>query len=291
MFQGTYTAIVTPFAADGSIDLEVYRQLIELQIAGGVTGIVPVGTTGESPTVGFDEHKMLIERAIEFAAGRVQIVAGTGGNATSEAIELTAYAKTIGATGTLQVTPYYNKPSNEGLIRHFSAVADIGLPVMLYNVPGRTGREIPIEVAAKLANSHPNIVAIKEAGGSVDRVSALRNAAPGLAILSGDDSLTLPMISVGAVGIVSVASNVVPVEVSTMVRLALDGRFAEARAIHERLYPLFRDLFIETNPVPVKTALAMMGRIQERFRLPLCEIDAGKRAKLEATLRQVGLLP
>lgn len=291
MFQGTYTAIVTPFAADGSIDLEAYRQLIELQIAGGVTGIVPVGTTGESPTVDFDEHKLLIERAVEFAAGRVQIVAGTGGNATSEAIELTQYAKTVGAAGTLQVTPYYNKPSNEGLIRHFSAVADIGLPVMLYNVPGRTGREIPIEVAAKLAGSHPNIVAIKEAGGSVDRVSALRHAAPGLAVLSGDDSLTLPMIAVGAVGIVSVASNVVPVEVSTMVRLALDGRFVEARAIHERLYPLFRDLFIETNPIPVKTALAMMGRIQERFRLPLCEIDAGKRAKLEATLRQVGVLP
>lgn len=290
MFQGTYTAVVTPFGADGKIDLEAYRRLIEEQIAGGVAGLVPVGTTGESPTVDFDEHKMLIERTTEFVAGRVQVIAGTGGNATSEAIELTEYAKQAGATATLQVTPYYNKPSNAGLLRHFQAVADIGLPVVLYNVPGRTSREIPLNVVAQLA-TYPNIVAIKEAGGSVDRVSQIRQVAPSLEILSGDDALTLPMVAVGAVGVISVASNVAPARVARLVNLALQGRFADARAEHEALYPLFRDLFIETNPVPVKTALAMMGRIQENFRLPLCAMEPANRATLEATLSSLGLIP
>lgn len=289
MFQGTYTAVVTPFGADGKIDLEAYRRLIEEQIAGGVAGLVPVGTTGESPTVDFDEHKMLIERTTEFVAGRVQVIAGTGGNATSEAIELTEYAKQAGATATLQVTPYYNKPSNAGLLRHFQAVADIGLPVVLYNVPGRTSREIPLNVVAQLA-TYPNIVAIKEAGGSVDRVSQIRQVAPSLEILSGDDALTLPMVAVGAVGVISVASNVAPARVARLVNLALQGRFADARAEHEALYPLFRDLFIETNPVPVKTALAMMGRIQENFRLPLCAMEPATRAALASTLRALELI-
>ncbi len=287
--EGTYTAIVTPFDREGRVDFKRLRDLVEWQIAEGVEGLVPVGTTGESPTLDYDEHEKVIEEVIRAAKRRVQVIAGTGANSTKEALELTRHAKDAGADATLQVTPYYNKPTPNGLVQHFSAVADLGLPVVLYNVPGRAGRDIPLDVAAKLSE-HPNVVAIKEAAGSVERVSQLAARCPKLTVLSGDDSLTLPMMSVGARGVVSVASNVAPRAVGDLVRHALAGRFAEARALHHQYYALFTDLFLETNPVPVKAALAMLGRIEEIYRLPLCPMEAATRKRLEATLRACGLL-
>lgn len=287
MFKGTYTAIVTPFTRKGDVDYDAFGRLIEMQIADGVEGLVPVGTTGESPTLTMAEHHRVIEFTIKASAGRVKVIAGTGGNATAEALELTQHAKDAGADATLQVTPYYNKPSQMGLIKHFEAVADLGLPVVLYNVPGRSSREITVETVATLSQ-HPHIVAIKEAGGDVDRVSRIADACR-LPILSGDDTLTLPMMAVGAVGVISVASNVVPGPVSNMVRAVLQGRWEEAREAHQRLYPLFADLFIDTNPVPVKAALAMMGRITESYRLPLCPMTEQARTKLKSTMIRVGL--
>jgi len=288
MFQGTYTAIVTPFDRNGKVDLIRYRELIDFQIAGGVSGIVPVGTTGESPTLNYEEHRKVIEATISINRGRVKIIAGTGGNSTDEALELTTHARDVGADATLQVTPYYNKPSREGLIRHFTAVADLGLPVVLYNVPGRTGKEIPVDAVAELAK-HPKIVSIKEAGGSADRVSQIRNLCD-LEILSGDDALTLPMMVLGAVGVISVASNIIPAEVSRLVSAALAGRWDEARRLHYQYYRVFTDLFLDTNPVPVKAALAMMGRIDEVYRLPLCEMTEPLRAKLKQTLSAAGII-
>lgn len=287
-WAGAYTAIVTPFTRSGAVDFERFRDLIEFQIANGIDGLVPVGTTGESPTLNYAEHEKVIEVAIETARKRVKIIAGTGANSTAEALELTRHARDAGADATLQVTPYYNKPNAQGLIRHFTAVADLGLPVVLYNVPGRTGKEIPVDVVAELRR-HPNVVAIKEAGGSVDRVSQILSRCD-IEVLSGDDALTLPMMAVGAVGVISVASNLVPRRVADMVHHALAGRWAEARALHYALYPLFADLFIDTNPIPVKTALAMMGKIEEVFRLPLCEMSEPLRKRLTETLKKSGVL-
>ena len=288
MFEGTYTAIVTPFDRSGKVDLIRFRELIEFQIAGGVTGIVPVGTTGESPTLNYQEHEKVIEAAINISKKRIKIIAGTGANSTDEAIELTKHAKAAGADATLQVTPYYNKPSREGLIRHFSAVADLGLPVVLYNVPGRTGKEIPIDVVVDLSK-HGNIVSIKEAGGSADRVSQIRSQCD-LEVLSGDDALTLPMMVLGAVGVISVASNIIPAEVTRLVSAALAGRWDEARRLHYQYYRVFNDLFLDTNPVPVKAALAMMGRIEESYRLPMCEMTEPLRNKLKQTLSAAGII-
>jgi 4-hydroxy-tetrahydrodipicolinate synthase len=287
-FTGTFTALVTPFNADGSVDFSAFRALVQWQIENGVEGLVPVGTTGESPTLGFHEHINVIQATVEAAAGKAAIIAGTGANSTSEAIELTRAALGSGADATLQVTPYYNKPNAEGLCRHFASVADLGLPVVLYNVPGRAGREIPLDVVMRLA-AHPNVAAIKEAAGSVERVSAIRNACE-LPVLSGDDSLTLPMISVGACGVISVASNVIPREMSTLVRRALANDLAGARELHRAWYPLFHDLFIDTNPIPVKTALALMGRVGSTFRLPLCEPSEAIREQLNRTLRSLNIL-
>ena len=288
--SGTITALVTPFARDGSVDYGALKALVDEQTAAGVEGICSVGTSGESPTLTHEEHHRVIEKTIEFAAGKCTIVAGTGANSTAEALSLTRAAIACGgADACLQVTPYYNKPNPEGLYRHFMSVADLGLPVILYNVPGRTGREIPLSVVKRLA-AHPNVVAIKEAAGSVDRVSAVRDAAPGLTVLSGDDSLALPMIAVGAAGVISVASNVVPREMGDMVRLALAGDFVRARALHEKYYRLFRDLFIDVNPVMVKEALAAMGKCERVFRLPLCETDDAKLAQLKGTMKDLGLV-
>jgi len=288
--SGTITAMATPFCKDGSVDYGVLKAIVEEQVAGGVEGICAVGTSGESPTLDHAEHHAVIEKTIEYAAGRVKIVAGTGANSTAEAVSLTKAAIAMGgADASLQVTPYYNKPNAEGLYRHFMTVADLGMPVILYNVPGRAGKEIPLDVVARLA-AHPNIVAIKEAAGSVDRVSAIKNAVPGFTVLSGDDSLTVPMISVGASGVISVASNVIPREMGDMVRAALSGDFAKALEYHAKFYPLFRDLFIDTNPVMVKEALAMLGKIERVFRLPLCETTEANRERLRATLKNTGVL-
>ena len=285
---GTFTALVTPFNTDGSVDYPALRDLIRWQIENGVTGLVPVGTTGESPTLEFAEHIQVISATAEAAAGKAVIIAGTGANSTAEAVELTRAVLDVGVDATLQVTPYYNKPNAEGLYRHFLSIAELGLPVVLYNVPGRAGKEIPLDVVVRLA-SHPNIAAIKEAAGSVDRVSAIRNACE-LPVLSGDDSLALPMISVGACGVISVASNVIPKEMSALIRLALANDLAGARELHRVYYPLFRDLFIDTNPIPVKTALTLMSRVGPTFRLPLCEPTESVRDQVSRTLRSLNLL-
>lgn len=285
---GTFTALVTPFNTDGSVDYPALRDLVRWQIENGVTGLVPVGTTGESPTLEFAEHIQVISATAEAAAGKAVIIAGTGANSTAEAVKLTRAVLDVGVDATLQVTPYYNKPNAEGLYRHFLSIAELGLPVVLYNVPGRAGKEIPLDVVVRLA-SHPNIAAIKEAAGSVDRVSAIRNACE-LPVLSGDDSLALPMISVGACGVISVASNVIPKEMSALIRLALANDLAGARELHRVYYPLFRDLFIDTNPIPVKTALTLMSRVGPTFRLPLCEPPESVRDQVSRTLRSLNLL-
>ena len=286
--RGVYTALITPFA-DGAVDYETLREIVEKQVKAGVAGIVPVGTTGESPTLSYEEHSRVIRTVIEQAAGRCQIIAGTGANSTTEAIELTQHAKAAGADATLQVTPYYNKPTQEGLFRHFSAVADQGgLPVVLYNIPGRSGVPIAETTVARLSRN-PMIVAVKEAGGSVDRVSAIRNLCD-IQILSGDDALTLPMMAVGAAGVISVASNLIPEEMVRMVSEFLQGNAGEALQLHRKYYGLFRDLFVETNPIPIKAAMAMAGMIREEYRLPLCEMAAANREKLAATMKQCGVL-
>lgn len=288
MFKGVYTAMVTPFNEDGSVDYGRLRTFLEEQVAAGVAGVVPVGTTGESPTLDHREHLKVIETTAEIVDKRIQVIAGTGANSTAEAIELTREVLPMGVDATLQVTPYYNKPSSEGLYRHFSTIADLGLPVVLYNVPGRASKEIPLDVVVRLS-THETIVAIKEAAGSVDRVSAIR-AACRLEVLSGDDSLALAMMAVGAKGVISVASNIIPSEMAQLCALAAENRFAEALAIHDRYYHLFRDLFIETNPVPVKAALALMGKMPEVYRLPLCELAPVNREKLAATMRAAQII-
>ena len=288
MFPGAYTALVTPFGRDGAVDYGRLRELVEFQIAGGIDGLVPVGTTGESPTLDVDEHLEVIRVVVETAARRVKVVAGTGANSTAEALELTAQAKAMGVDGTLQVTPYYNKPTQAGLIKHFSAVADLGLPVVLYNVPGRAGCEIAVPTVAELAR-HPHVVAVKEAAGSVDRVSRLK-AACEIEVLSGDDGLTLPMMSVGACGVISVASNVAPKAVADLVHAAAAGRWDEARALHYKYYALFNDVFIETNPIPIKAAMEMAGLGPAVYRLPLCEMAPANRDKLRATLQACGVV-
>ncbi|MGA0334279.1 MAG: 4-hydroxy-tetrahydrodipicolinate synthase [Kiritimatiellia bacterium] len=290
MFSGVYTAIVTPFKTDGSVDTDALERLVDQQIEGGVSGLVPVGTTGESPTLSYEEHIDVIRRVQKRAGGRVQIIAGTGGNSTREACELTRAAIDLGCDATLQVTPYYNKPSDDGLLAHFMAVADLGLPVVLYNVPGRAGKALSIELIQRCA-AHPKVVSVKEAGGSVDRVSQILALQPDLCVLSGDDPLTLPMISVGAKGVISVASNAFPERVVAIVKAALEGDFATARTLHLQNHSLFSALLgMEVNPLPIKTALAMMGRIEEVFRLPLCSMTEENRIRLEEMLNREGVL-
>lgn len=289
ILNGTITALVTPFAQNGEVDYGALEALVKEQVAGGVEGICAVGTTGESPTLSHDEHHKVIEKVIEYAEGKVKIVAGTGANSTSEAVSLTRAALAMGgADACLQVTPYYNKPNAEGLYRHFMTVADLGLPVVLYNVPGRAGKEIPLSVVERLAK-HPNIIAIKEAAGSVDRVSAIRNSNPDFTVLSGDDSLALPMASVGAEGVISVASNIIPREMGDMMRAALRGDFATALKYHSKYYPLFRTLFIDTNPVMVKEGLALLGRIERSFRLPMCGTTDANLEELKRVMAEAGL--
>lgn len=288
MFTGAYTALATPFRPDGSLDAARLRDLVERQVAAGIDGLVPVGTTGESPTLDTSEHIEVIRIVVEAAAGRVQVVAGTGANSTAEAIELTQAALDLGANGTLQVTPYYNKPTQTGLIRHFSAIADLGLPVVLYNVPGRSSCEIAVSTIAELAR-HPKVVCVKEAGGSVDRVSRIKDVCD-IDVLSGDDALTLPMMAVGAGGVISVASNVAPQAVADLVHAAAAGRWTDALALHRRYYSLFTRLFVETNPIPVKAAMEMAGLGPAFYRLPLCEMSTANRALLHDTLQQLDLL-
>lgn len=275
------------------MDTEAYRSLIEAQIAAGVDGIVPVGTTGESPTLTHREHMEVIRLAVEYAAGRCQIIAGTGSNSTTEAIAMTQEAAAMGADGTLQVCPYYNKPSQEGLYQHFKAIAECSpLPVLLYSIPGRSGIEIAVETVARLAADCPTIVAIKEAGGSVDRVNRLVQAVPeDFAILCGDDGLTVPFISCGAVGLVSVTSNVAPVQMKELVDAALSGDGKRALALQKKYYPLMKGLMsLDVNPVPIKAALALRGDISWELRLPLAPLAESKRAELADLLRRFDLM-
>src|ERR1700677_4692750 len=291
MFRGTYTALVTPFR-NNQIDEAALGQLIEFQIENGITGIIPVGTTGESPTLDHEEHIRVIELAVKFARGRVKIIGGTGSNSTVEAIELTQEAEKVGADAALLVAPYYNKPSQEGLFRHFKAIAAATkLPLILYSIPGRCGIEIGVETMRRLAEACPNIVAIKESGGSIERVNALRAALPEeFDILSGDDFITLSFMAAGARGVISVASNIAPRDVVDMVAAAAAGKYDVAQKMHERLYPLFRDLFIEPNPVPTKTALGWLGKISPEVRLPLCEMGEATSKKLRSTLESLELI-
>jgi len=287
MFRGTFTALVTPFR-NGAVDFTALEKLIEGQVAAGITGIVAVGTTAESPTLTQEEKHEIIQRTIKIAKGRCQVIAGAGTNSTGDSIEATKFAEKAGADGALLVAPYYNKPSQEGLFRHFKAIADATkLPVMLYNIPGRCGVDIGPDTVLRLAESCRNIVSIKEASGSVDRVAELRRRLPEeFTILSGDDGLILPFMSVGAVGVVSVASNLFPGELCSLVRACESGDFKSAENLHRRMGAIFKDLFIEPNPVPAKTALAWRGAISFEVRLPLCEMSEANQARLRKTLEE-----
>ncbi len=291
MFAGTFTALVTPFRND-CFDEAAFTQLIEAQVAGGVTGVVPVGTTGESPTVTHDEHLRIIELAVQTARGRVKVMAGTGSNSTKEAIEYTCAAEGLGADAALLVAPYYNKPSQEGLYRHFRAIAEkTKLPIMLYSIPGRCGVEIAVETCVRLAADCENIVAIKEAGGKVERVTALKKAMPSeFEIMCGDDGLTVSFMKEGGVGVVSVASNIIPGEICDLVGAALGGEWDDAQALHARYAEFFSTLFIEPNPVPIKQALAWQGRMTADVRLPLCEMSAATQDKLRSVVKALRLI-
>lgn len=283
-FKGCLVALVTPFR-DGAIDWPALDDLVERAIAGGISGLVPCGTTGESPTLTFEEHRDVVAAVARKANRRVPVVAGTGTNCTARTLDLSKAAMAAGADGVMLVSPYYNRPNQDGLYQHFSFIAQrIGAPVMLYNIPGRTAIEISVETIARLHADHPNIVAVKHATGSVDGASELAQASD-IAILSGDDTLTLPLMSIGAVGVVSVVANLVPAEMSALIQAALDGDGNEARRLHDELFPLMRDLLrLDTNPIPIKTALAIRGLMAEEFRLPMCPLDGVKRKKLEALL-------
>jgi 4-hydroxy-tetrahydrodipicolinate synthase len=287
MFRGTFTALVTPFR-DGAIDVSAFEKLIESQIAAGIAGVVAIGTTGESPTLSHEDREQLIRLAVAAANKRCVVLAGTGSNATQHAVADTQMAEKLGVDGALLVAPYYNKPSQEGLFRHFKTIARVtSLPIMLYNIPGRCGVDIGPDIIARLANECRNIVSIKEASGSVERVGELRRHLPeSFTILSGDDSLTLPFMAVGAVGVVSVASNLFPSQVRALVRACESGDLKLAENLHRKLLPLFKDLFIEPNPVPVKTALGWRGWMSGEVRLPLCEMSEANQARLRKTLEE-----
>ena len=284
MFRGTFTALVTPFRK-GDVDPAAFEKLIEAQIGAGIDGVVAVGTTGESPTLSHQEREEVIRRAVTIANHRCKVLAGTGSNSTAHAIADTKMAEKLGVDGALLVAPYYNKPSQEGLFRHFKAIAaETKLPIMLYNIPGRCGVDIGADTVVRLAETCGNIVSIKEASGSVERVGELRSRLPeAFTILSGDDSLTLPFMSVGAAGVVSVASNLFPAEVCALVRAFQSGDVKSAQQMQRKMLPIFKDLFIEPNPVPAKTALEWRGAMSAEVRLPLCEMSEANQARLRKT--------
>jgi 4-hydroxy-tetrahydrodipicolinate synthase len=288
-FAGLSVAIITPFR-DDQVDYKRLAEQIEFQIAGGVTCLVPVGTTGESPTLSHEEHEKVIAEVIQIAAGRVKVMAGTGSNSTAEALRLTRRAEREGADATLQVAPYYNKPTQRGMYEHFKAVAEaVDIPVCVYNIPGRTGKNIEVDTIVRLAEL-PGITMVKEATGSLDQCSAVL-AATDLTVLSGDDSLTLPMMSVGAQGVISVVGNVVPEDVVAMVRAASDGDYVLARELHHKLFPLCRDMLsLATNPIPIKAVMRILGRDTGELRLPMTPLEPHEERKLMETLAAYGLV-
>ncbi len=289
MFTGAMVAIVTPFQ-EGEIDFETFDELIEFQLENGIDAIVPVGTTGESPTLSHQEHKHVIERVVKGTGGSVPVIPGTGSNSTAEAIELTAYAKKTGADATLQVCPYYNKPTQEGFYQHFKAIAEeVDLPIVLYNIPGRCGAGMTPETIARLAELD-NIVAVKEATGSLDQASEIAMRCD-ITILSGDDSLTLPLASVGGKGVISVVANVVPADVKAMTDLILQGDLVSARQWHRKLFALAKNMLtLATNPIPIKAAMAMLDMASDELRLPMTPLEDSKKAALRQALKDYGLL-
>ena len=290
VFQGSMVAVVTPFK-DGRVDEAKVRELVEFHIKNGTDVLVPCGTTGESPTLSHDEHRRVIELAIQTANKRIPVVAGTGSNSTVEAIDLTRFAKNAGADGALVVLPYYNKPTQQGLIAHCRAIADaVELPLILYNIPGRTGINMLPETLAVLAD-HPNIVGMKEATGNLEQMTHdIVLCGAKLSFLSGDDTLTLPLMAVGGKGVISVVANIVPRDVADLTRAFLSGDWKRAREIHLKLFPLCQAMFCETNPIPVKTAMALMGMINGELRLPLCPMSEANLSKLKAAMRAYGLI-
>jgi len=291
MFQGVFTALVTPFNKDKSINEEDLKKLVDFNIENGVSGIVPMGTTGESPTLNHDEHIQAIEIVCKHVNKRVPVIAGTGSNSTREALFLTSRAKDLGADASLQVAPYYNKPTQEGFYRHFKAIADeVDLPMIIYNIPGRTGKNIETDTIVRLAE-HPNIIGVKEASGSLPQMMDVIYRTPDdFIVLSGDDNLTLPLMAAGGKGVISVASNIIPGRMSALVRAGLNGNFEEMRKLHYELLPFFKVEFIETNPIPIKTALAMKGMIKEVFRLPMCEMSGENKKKLKIVLKSLRII-
>lgn len=288
MFQGVYVAIVTPFDADGKVDYNALKELVNFHLEQGTDGIVPCGTTGESATLSHDEHKRVVELVVGAADGQCQVIAGTGSNSTAEAVDLTKHAKSVGADAALVITPYYNKPTQEGLYRHFKAISDaVDLPQVVYNVPGRTGVNMLPPTVERLSEL-PNVVAIKEASGNITQVSEITRTAD-LEVLSGDDAMTLPILSVGGVGVISVIGNLVPAMMKKMVMTWADGDHAEALAIHHKLQPLCEAMFIESNPIPLKTAMKLLGRSNGVLRLPLCEMQEANIPKLKAALTEFGM--
>jgi len=287
--QGAITAMITPFR-DGKLDEARLREQIERQIAGGIDGLVPVGTTGESPTLDFAEHERVLELTVQFANKRVPVIAGAGGNATSEALELHAFAKKCGADACLSVNPYYNKPSQEGLYRHFMTLAErVDLPIVLYNIPGRTSITMSAQTVARLRKANPNFIAIKEASGSMDLTSEIRSLCD-IPIFSGDDSLTVPLMALGAAGIVSVVSNLIPDQVKAIATACQAGNFAAARAQHDRLFPLFKALFLDGNPVGIKCAMKLAGLDTGELRLPLWEASESTKQQISELMRKLKIV-
>jgi 4-hydroxy-tetrahydrodipicolinate synthase len=290
-FQGSLVAMVTPFRG-GAVDEAKVRELVELHVKNGTDALVPCGTTGESPTLSHDEHRRVVDLVIEAAAGRIPVVAGTGSNSTAEAIDLTRHAERAGATAALVVNPYYNKPTQEGLYRHFRAVAEsVSIPIIVYNIQGRTAVNVETDTMARLARDCQNIVGVKEASGSLDQMSQVIAACgPDFSVLSGDDNVTLPLMAIGGRGVISVIANLVPRETADLTHAALDGDWKRARELHFKLFPLARAAFLETNPIPIKEAMAMAGMIEPEFRLPMCRMGDGNRAKLRTVLQSLGLV-
>lgn len=291
MFRGSIVAIATPFK-NGKVDEKKFRELIEFQIKNGTSGIVPCGTTGESATLSFEEHEHVIEIAVDQTGKRVPVIAGTGSNSTEEAIMLTRHAAKAGATASLQVSPYYNRPTQKGLYEHFKAVANsVEMPIMLYNIISRTGVNIEPETIARLASDCKNIVAVKEASGSLDQMSRIKQLCPvNFDLLSGDDSLTLPVLSIGGTGVVSVVANIIPKDVADLVAEFEKGNIKKAQSLHYKLLPLIKAMFIETNPIPVKTAMGLLGMCEPDLRLPMSVMAQENAEKLKKALEDYGLL-
>jgi 4-hydroxy-tetrahydrodipicolinate synthase len=290
-FQGSFVAMVTPFR-NGKVDEAKIRELVEFHVANGTDGLIPCGTTGESPGLTHDEHRRVVEVVIEAARGRIRVVPGTGSYSTADAIGLTKDAERVGAAGALVVNPYYNKPTQEGLYRHFRAVAEsVTIPILVYNIQSRTAVNVETDTLARLARDAKNVVGVKEASGSLDQMSQVIAACgPDFSVLSGDDNITLPLLAIGGSGVVSVIANIVPRETADLVHAALDGDWKRARDLHYRLFPLARAAFIETNPIPIKEAMAMAGMLEPEFRLPMCRMGDANREKLRAILKTYSLV-